>query len=69
MDLSDLGAAADFSPPPADADEEESPVVEELGLFAFEGVADELEDPSDEEKGQGVGPEAMDEEAGCKNSR
>ena len=37
---------------------------EELGRLAFEGVADELEDPSDDEEGEGVGPEAVDKEAG-----
>jgi len=59
-----LRAAADFGPPPADADEEESPVVEEFWFFAFEGVADELENPSEYKKSQGVGPEAMHENAG-----
>jgi hypothetical protein len=59
-----LGSAANFGPPPADADQEESPVVEEFGRLAFKGVADELEDPSDDEERQGDEPEAMKEEAG-----
>ncbi len=37
--------------------------MEELRRLAFEGVADELEDPSDREKCRGVEPEAMVEEA------
>jgi hypothetical protein len=58
-----LGAAADFGPPPADADEEESPVAEEFRWLAFEGVADELEDPSEHEQRQRVKPQAMEEES------
>jgi len=58
------GFAVDFGPPPADADEEEAPVAEKFGGLAFEGVADELEDPSDDEEREGVEPEAMEEEAG-----
>jgi hypothetical protein len=61
---SSLRAAADFCPPPADADEEETPVVKEFGFFAFEGVADELENPSDQKKTESVGPQAMQEDAG-----
>jgi len=38
--------------------------MKELGRLALEGVADELEDPSDHEKGEGDDPEAMDEDAG-----
>jgi hypothetical protein len=56
-------AAANLGPPPTDADEQESPVVEELRRLAFKGVADELEDPPDHEKQQGVEPEAVEEEA------
>jgi hypothetical protein len=41
--------AVDFCPPPADADEEETPVTEEFRRLAFEGVADELENPSEHE--------------------
>jgi hypothetical protein len=61
------GFAVDFGPPPADADEEEAPVVEEFGRLAFKSVADELEDPSDHEQAQRVGPQAMEEDAGEKN--
>ena len=43
------GFAVDFGPPPADADEEEPPIAEEFRRLAFEGVADELENPSDHE--------------------
>jgi hypothetical protein len=62
-----LRAVADFGPPPADADEEESPVVEKFGLFALEGVADELEYPSQQKEREGVGPEAMHENAGSED--
>lgn len=62
-----LGAALDLGPPPADADEEESPVFEEFRRLAFEGMADELEDPSQDEEGEGIGPEAVDEDAGHKD--
>ena len=41
-----------------------TPVAEEFGRLAFEGVADELENPSDHEKSKGIEPEAMEEEAG-----
>ena len=41
--------------------------MEEFWFFAFEGVADELEDPSDEKERESVGPQAMDEDAGDKN--
>jgi len=57
------GSAANLSPPPADADEEESPVAEEFRWLAFEGVADELEDPSDYEERQRVEQKAMKEES------
>ena len=59
-----LGFALDFRPPPADAYEEETPVVEEFRGLAFEGVSDELEEPSEKEKAERVGPEAMEEDAG-----
>jgi hypothetical protein len=58
------GFAVDLCPPPADSDEEEAPVAEEFGWLAFEGVADELEDPSDYEKPERVEPQAMEEEGG-----
>ena len=45
-----LGFALDFRPPPADAYEEKTPVVEEFRGLAFEGVADELEKPSEKEE-------------------
>ena len=57
------GFAVDLGPPPADADEQESPVAEEFGRLAFKGVADELEDPSDCEQRQRVKPQPMIEKA------
>lgn len=59
-----LGSARNLGPPPADSNEEESPVAEELWRFTFERVADELEDPSDHEKRGGVEPKAVKKEAG-----
>jgi hypothetical protein len=38
--------------------------MEEFGGFAFEGMADELEYPSEDEERGGVNPEAMEEESG-----
>jgi hypothetical protein len=61
------GFAVDLGPPPADADEQEAPVVEEFRGLAFEGVADELEKPPKEKKRECVGPQAMEEGAGKKN--
>ena len=62
--MSALGSARNLGPPPADADEEEAPVAEELRGLTFERVADELEDPSDHEKRGGVEPKAMKKETG-----
>ena len=56
------GLAVHLGPPPADADEQKPPVTEEFRRLAFEGVADELEDPSEDEKREGVGPQAMRED-------
>ena len=38
-----------FGPPPAHAYKEKAPVVKELRLFSFEGMTDELENPSEDE--------------------
>ena len=61
------GFAVDLSPPPAHADEQEPPVVEEFRRLALESVANELESPSDEEQSQRVQPQAVEEDAGDKN--
>jgi hypothetical protein len=50
--------ASHFGKPPAEADEEKTPVLKELGRLALNGVADELEDPADDEKADGEHPEA-----------
>jgi hypothetical protein len=60
------GFAVDLGPPPADADEQEAPVVEEFGRLAFEGVANELEGPSHQKQSQRVKPQPMKEDAGHK---
>ena len=61
-----LRLAADLCPPPADADKEKTPVLEKLRGLAFEGVANELKNPSEDEQGERVGPQAMEEDAGDK---
>jgi hypothetical protein len=58
------GFAVDFGPPPADSDKKKPPVVEEFRWFAFEGVADELEKPSEYEQGQSEDPKTVIEDAG-----
>jgi len=52
-----------LGPPPADADEEESPVAEKLWWLAFEGMADELENPSEDKQGECIRPQAMHKNA------
>ena len=42
--------------------------MEEFGRFVLEGMADELENPSCEKESDGVGPEAVDEDAGGEQS-
>jgi hypothetical protein len=59
-----LGPSVDLRPPPTNADQQKSPVAEKLGRLAFKGMTDELEYPSDEEKGQPVNPQPMEEDAG-----
>jgi hypothetical protein len=41
--------------------------VKELRLFSFEGVADELENPSEYEQAGGVGPQSVKENADHKD--
>src|SRR6266446_2006249 len=57
------GFAVHLSPPPAHADEQKTPVVEEFRRLALESVADELENPSCEEQNQRVQPKAVEEDA------
>src|SRR5262245_22315941 len=57
-----LGLAAHLGKPPAESYEEETPVVKELGRLAFDGVADELKNPPDDEKSYGQEPEAGHEQ-------
>jgi len=56
-----------LGPPPADPDEQETPVAEEFGRLAFEGVADKLKNPSQNEETEGVRPKSMDEDAADKD--
>ena len=62
MHSADLGLPADFRGPPARAYQQESPVGEKFGRLAFEGVADELEGPSQDEQSEGYDPRPVDEE-------
>jgi len=54
---------AHLGPPPAHADQQKSPVVEKLRLFAFEGMADELQNPSQNKQRGGVDPQGMKKDA------
>ena len=56
----------DLCPPPADADEQETRVVEEFRRLELESVADELKNPSDEEQRECVQPQPVEEDAGYK---
>ena len=58
--------AVNLCPPPADADEEKAPVREKFRGLAFEGMADELENPSNDKEGESIGPQAMNEDTGQK---
>ena len=57
------GLALNLRPPPAHADKQETPVVKELRLFVFEGVADELQCPSRQKKDKRVKPQPVNENA------
>jgi hypothetical protein len=59
--------AGDLGPPPAHSDQEKAPVMEELRLFAFKGVPDELQNPAKDKKTRRVGPERMEEDTGGEN--
>src|SRR5271155_3599653 len=63
------GLAMNFGPPPTHADEQETPVVKELRLFALEGMADELEGPSGEKERKCVAPQPMNKDAGEQQSQ
>ena len=43
--------------------------MEEFGLFALEGMSDELQCPAKEEQAEGIDPEGMEEEAGHSQSK
>src|SRR6266540_3127733 len=51
-----------FCHPPAQSDEEEPPVVKELGRLAFKRMAHELEQPADREQAHRNRPEGGREE-------
>jgi hypothetical protein len=59
----------DLCPPPAHADEKETPVLKELRRLSFEGVSDELKNPSDEEQAERIRPKTVEEETGDKKRR
>jgi hypothetical protein len=55
-------------PPPAHTHKQKSPVVEELRRLALKGVADELENPSNNKQAKPINPQFMNEYAGDKYS-
>src|SRR5262245_17726632 len=55
------GSPSHLGRPPAQADQEKTPVVEKLRRLSFKRVADELEHPADQEERQRDGPEPGDE--------
>jgi len=59
-----LRFTVNLGPPPSHADKQESPVVEEFRRLTFKCMADELEDPSEDEDSQRVHPKAVKEDAG-----
>ncbi len=61
--------AVHLGPPPAHAYEQEAPIVEELRRLAFEGVSDKLEDPSQNEEAESIGPQAMHKDAADKQQQ
>src|ERR1700730_9566518 len=58
-----LRAAPELREPPAQADEEEAPVLEEFRRLLLVPVTDELEDPAHDEHGQRPAPEPVSGEA------
>ncbi|HNU06270.1 MAG TPA: hypothetical protein PKO33_00810, partial [Pyrinomonadaceae bacterium] len=46
------------------ADEKKTPIFKELGRLAFEGVTDELKNPTDNEKSERITPHSRDKETG-----
>src|SRR6478752_6036271 len=62
------GPAVHLGPPPAHAHQEKTPVVEELGLLAFKGMPDELQDPSHNEQCCAIDPERVKKNGGSQES-
>jgi len=58
------GAAVNLGPPPSHADEQESPVLEELRRLPLKGMTDELKDPSGDEQNQRVPPQPVAQKSG-----
>jgi hypothetical protein len=58
-----------LGPPPTDADKQETPVVKELRLLAFERMADKLEHPPPQKKCQRIRPQAVNKDAGEKQDK
>src|SRR6478735_7924447 len=59
-----LRFAADLREPPAQPDEQEAPVLEELGRLALEPVADELQHPANDEDDRRGNPQRRPHESG-----
>ena len=60
-DYPDFSFAPHLGKPPAQADQQESRILEELRRLALEGVADKLQHPAEDEQRRRHGPEALDE--------
>jgi len=65
IDASSL--ALDLGPPPAHADEQESPVAEEFWRLPFEGMPNKLKNPSQHKQAQRIRPQPVHENAAQKN--
>lgn len=61
-EVTNSGLTAQFRKPPSQAHEQEAPVFEEFRWFAFEGVADELQNPAaDKHRYQRLPPSWIDD--------
>lgn len=61
--------AVNLGPPPTHTDKQETPIVKELRFFALEGVADELQRPSHNEKPNRIKPQRVNEQTSQKQGQ
>ena len=55
-------ASPDLGDPPAQSDEQKSPVVHKFGRLPFDGMADKLENPPGDKQGHRNSPESVQEQ-------